>query len=351
MPTKYGVIDSRDLTRPVAEITERNLAASIRQYLDYYNLAFNRYLGLYAARTTDYSERFYIGAEAGRLRPSDEYSRGLFSRPPVQTYYDVAYPIGQWDDRLGWTELYLAKATGNTINNAVIASQERDRNTMLAELLSSIFFKTNYVYADPEWGNLTIRRLLNADGTVPPAYKGSTFSGTHNHYLATAGALTLAFLRDTVYEHLWEHGHGGDVVLEVARDVADTISGLTGYIPARIDQDTRLNLSTGDEVTTAEVVDSRAIGRIANMEVIINEDFPDTYGFATDRASDPPIMMREDAEGVLRGYRTMNDTPSDTFPLRGMYFQRRAGFGVRNRSNGVMFKVDAGAVYLDPASI
>lgn len=351
MPTKYGVIDSRDLTRTVAEITERNLAQAIRQYLDYYNNAFNDFLGRYAFRTTLYQERFWVGTEAGRLRPSDEYSRGVFSRPPVQTYYDIAYPIGQWDDRLGWTELYLAKATGDTINRAVIASQERDRNTMFAELLSSIFYKTNWTYQDPEWGALTVRRLLNGDGQVPPAMNGQTFDGTHTHYLGTNGAVTLAFLRDTVYDHLWEHGHGNDVILEAARDVAATISALTGFIPAERDQDQRINYGSADTPSTATVTDSRAIGRIANMEVVINDDFPDGYGFATDRASEPPIAMREDPEPVLRGYRTMNDTPSDMFPLRGTYFQRRAGFGVRNRSNGVMFSVNGSTAYTDPASI
>lgn len=351
MPTKYGVIDSRDLTRTVAQITERGLAEAIRKYLDAYNAAFNLFLGLYGERTTLYQERYYVGAEAGRLRPSDEYSRGVFSRPPVQTFYDVAYPLNQWDDRLGWTELYLAKATGDTINRAVIASQERDKNTLLAELYGAVFYSTNYTFTDPEWGPLGVKRLFNNDGTIPPPYKGETFLGTHTHYLGTNGAITLAFLRDTVYDHLREHGHGTDVVLEVAQNVADLIAAIVGFVPARVNQDNHINYANGTQPTTTEVTSDRAIGRIANMEVVVNEDFPDNYGFASDRASDPPIVMREDPETVLNGYRQRNDTPSDMFPLRGMYFQRRAGFGVRNRSNGVMFSLNGSTAYTDPVAL
>lgn len=350
MPTKYGILDSRDLVRTVAVITERNLAGAIRQYLDAYNTALNNFLGQYASRTTDHQERYYLGGQAGRLRPSDEYSRGLISRRPEMTYFDVAYPIKQWDDRLGWTQLFLAKATGESINRDFLASQERDRNTMLAELLSAVFYKTNYTWADDEWGTLTINRLLNGDGTVPPPFGGKTFLSTHNHYLATNGALTAAFYA-TVYEHLREHGHGGNVVVEIARNLAATTQGLTGFAPALSTQDQRLNLTTSAQVVTSDVQDARAIGRIANMEIRINDSFPDNYAFATDLASDPPIAMREDPEAALRGYQLTQDNPDDNHPLRNAWFIRRAGFGVRNRSNGVMVFVDAGATYTDPASL
>lgn len=350
MPTKYGILDSRDLQRTVAQITERGLAQAIRQYLDSYNAILNEFLGAYASPTTAYSERYYLGAQAGRNRPSDEFSRGLISRRPEPTYFDVAYPIKQTEDRLGWTNLFLAKATGESIQRDFLASQERDRNTMLADLLSAIFYKTNYTWADDEHGSLTINRLLNGDGTVPPPFGGKTFLSTHTHYVSTNGALTQAFLA-TVYEHLREHGNGTDVVLEIARNLAATVQAMTGFAPAVSTQDSRLNLTTATQIVTSDVTSPRAIGRVANMEVRIHDSFPDNYFFATDLASDPPVAMREDPEAGLRGYQLTQDNADDNHPLRNAWFIRRAGFGVRNRSNGVMGIVDAGAVYLDPATL
>lgn len=350
MPTRYGIVDSRDAVKTVAQIGERNLAQAIRQFLDYYEAALNEFLGEYAARTTLYQERYYTGAAAGRNRPSDEYSRGLMSRPAVPSYFDVAYPLQAWDDRLGWTQTALAKLDGTTIQTQFLASQERDRNTLYAELLSSVFYKANYTWQDDEWGPLAVKRLVNNDGQAPPPYQNRTFLGTHQHYLATAGALTAVFL-GTVYEHLREHGHGTDVVLEVARNLSATIQGLAGFRPAVATQDSRLNLAPADEITTSTVGNARGIGRIQNMEVRINDTFPDNYGFASDLASDPPIVMREDPETELRGYRIVQDTPNDNYPLRNAFFQRRAGFAVRNRTNGVMFLVDPGATYLDPATL
>lgn len=348
MPTKFGVLDTRDLEQTVATTGQASLAAAIREYLDYYNAALNSFLGLYAIRTTEYTERYYSGAEAGRLRPSDQYGRGLISRAPDPTYFDVAYPIDQWDDRLGWTALFMSYATGQQINDEFIASQERDKNTLMAALFTSLFFKANYTWEDENHGTLSIKRLLNADGTVPPRWRSNSFSGSHQHYLGTDGAVDYDFLV-SVYEHLREHGYGSDVVLEVAPDVGTTISELDEFYEAQDTVDPRINFSNADTPTTATVTNNRAIGRIANMEVRVNEDFQDGYGFATDVDGEPPIAMREDPIDALRGFRIMNDTPSDQFPLTNAYMVRRAGFGIRNRVNGVCFSVNASTTYDDPA--
>lgn len=350
MPTRYGIVDSRDLIRTVQQIGERNLATAITQYLNQYNAAFNEFLGEYAALTTEYKERYYTGVAAGRMRPSDEYSRGLMSRPPVPTYFDVAYPLSSVDDRLGWTQTVLAKLTGQRLQEQFNVVNERDRNTMLAGLYSAVFYSGNWTFSDDEWGDLTITRLLNNDGTVPPPYQNRTFAGTHNHYLSTGGALTATFL-GTVYEHLREHGNGVDVVLEVARNVGNTISGLTGFYRAEQAVDGRINYNATTQPESSTVTNARAIGRIQNMEIRVNDTFPDNYGFATDLGSEPPIVMRQDPEAELQGLRLVQDSPNDNYPLRNAFFQRRVGFGVRNRTNGVMFIVDAGGAYIDPPTL
>jgi hypothetical protein len=84
------------------------------------------------------------------------------------------------------------------------------------------------------------------------------------------------------------------------------------------------------------------------MEVRINDDLPDNYGYAYDAASDPPLAFREDPQPSLNGFRSVQDDPNDNYPLRNSFFVRRGGFGVRNRANGIAFQVVASTTYTDP---
>jgi len=350
MPALYGIIDQRDLNRPVETITEVNLAAAMRVFLDQYNAAMNQMLGDFAVRTTLYQERFRLPVAAGELQPSDEYSRSIMTRRPDMPYYDVAYPLKQWDDRIGWTQLFLAKATGARIQEDIDASQQRDRLTMIKDLLRSLMYKTNYTWNDEERGVLNIKRLLNGDGVIPPAYAGKTFDGTHTHYFGANTATITAAVYTTVYEHLREHGLGSNVIVEIARNLETTTKGLTagGFVASPEFTDSRVVLPAGQVTAYARLQDPRAIGRIANMEVRVNDNLPDNYLFAYDAASDPPLAFREDEQPALNGFRNIQDNPSDNYPLRNSFFVRRAGFGVRNRANGVAVQIVASTTYTDP---
>ena len=348
MPSLYGILDARDLAKSVSQIKETGLAEAIRYYLDLYNNAMVQLIGDYAERTTLYQERFCLPTDNGELELSDEYDRGLMKRPSTPTYFDVAYPIKQWSDRLGWTQLFLTKATGDIIQRDFDAAQQRDRNTMMKEILRALLYSANFTFADDEWGNLAVKRLYNADGTVPPPVGTKTFDGTHTHYLGTNGAFNAAFLA-VVYEHLREHGNGTNVVLEIARNLETTVSGFTGFVEVRQAQDPNIVYAAGTEPTYARASNARAIGRIANMEVRVHDFFPDNYGFSTDLAQPAPLAFREDPETELNGFKMVQDNPDDNYPLRNAFFRRRGGFGTRNRGNGVCFFVNGTANYTDPA--
>jgi hypothetical protein len=344
MASLYGILDMRDLARPVEAVTEPNVAAAIREYLDQWNSRIEALVGEYADYTTVFQERYRVIDAGGTLDPSDEYSRGRPMRETT-TYYDVGYPLNQFDGRVTWTSLFLAKATVDRVDQDVDAVSIRDRNTLMRVFLRSLMHKTNYTFPDEEHGNIAVKRLYNGDGLVPPTFMGEVFDNTHTHYLATNNAaITKAFL-DIVYEHLAEHGLGVDVVLEVGRNVASAIELLTGFV-ANDSRDPKLRQADPpDEAITGN---SRAIGRISNMEVRVSQDIPDNYGFATDLAGDPPVVMREDPEDSLRGLVSVQDPPNSNFPLRNSFFRRRIGAGVRNRANGVCFQVVASATYTDP---
>ncbi len=349
MPSLYGIIDQRDLAVPVAQITERNLAEAINFYLNLWSDAMADYTSEWAFQTTDYQERFYLPTSTGGLELSDEYARGLATRRPTPTYFDVAYPLVTWDDRKMWTQLYLAQASGTDIDADVDDATARDRWTLFTEIRKAVMFSANYTFNDERRGALGIKRLLNGDGTIPPPVRTRTFDGSHTHYIGTNNAtLTSAFLRDSVYEHLAEHGLNGRIVLEIAENLRETVEAMTGFYPAASSQDPNLDLVTADQKSTARVGSARAIGRIHNMEVRVDEFMPDDYGMATDTAADPPIAMRVDSVAELQGFRMVQDSPNDNYPLRNAFFQRRVGFGIRNRLNGVAFQVVASATYTDP---
>jgi hypothetical protein len=349
MPSLYGIIDQRDLVQPVAQITERNLAEAIGFYLNLWTDAMAEYTAEWSAETTEYQQRFYLPTSTGGMELSDEYARGLATRRPTPTYFDVAYPLVTWDDRKMWTQLYLAQAAGTDIDRDVDDTTARDRWTLFTEIRKAIMFKTNYTFNDDKYGALGVKRLLNGDGAVPPPIGTHTFDGTHNHYLGTNNAtLTSAFLRDSVYQHLAEHGLRGRVVLEIAENLQDTVEAMTEFYPRSDQGDPNLILVGADVQSSARVQHPRAIGRIHNMEVRVDEFMPDNYGLATDVAAEPPIAARVDVQPELRGLRMVQDSPNDNYPLRNAFFQRRIGFGIRNRLNGVAFQVVASATYTDP---
>lgn len=338
MTSLFGLIDTRDLAQSAQTIGEARLFDAQTQVLAEYTAMLNEWLGDLATFTIEYQERYGV-VGGGELQPSDEYGRPLATRPAG--YFDVAYPLYQFGDRKGWTDIYLAKVTGDRISRELDDAILKDRTTMLKMLLRTLLDKTNGTYVDPDKGSLTIRRLANNDGALtPPEHNGNTFASTHTHYVATNNATLATAHLQTMYDHLAEHGLNGDVILEVADQEVPLIQALTGFVAA---SDPRIDAPTG---TSATVRGDRAIGRIKNMEVRNMGWMPDGYMFAYDAAADPPVAVRQDPEGELQGFRLVRT--EERYPLRNAFFRRRAGMGVRNRLNGVVTQIVASTTYTTP---
>jgi hypothetical protein len=340
MTSLFGIIDSRDLAQSAQTIGEGRLYEAQTQVLAEYSSMWAEWFGAIAMFTTEYQERYGV-VGGGELQPSDEYGRPLATRPAG--YFDVAYPLYQFGDRKGWTDIYLAKVTGDRISRELDDALLKDRTTMLKMLLRCVLTKENATFTDPDKGSLTIRRLANNDGGLtPPEHNGNTFASTHTHYYGTNNATLATTHLQGIYDHLHEHGLSGHVVLEVADQEVPLITALTGFVEA---ESRRGGVS--DPVTpTFAGGNERTIGWIKQMEVRNMGWMPDGYMFAYDERADPPVAVRQDAEAELQGFRLVST--EDRYPLRNAFFRRRAGMGVRNRLNGVAVQIVASTSYTTP---
>lgn len=338
----YGVHDTRDLEVEVNTLGQAEVANWMADVLaQYEQMSAEVRSRLIARQTTNYIESMRREA-SGFMQPADEYSRPDIRR--VAGKYLLRYPLEKWQDATGWTDDYLEYATVLDLAQDALAQAQRDQNTLMRSALRALLRSDTWTFEDPIWGSLAIQPLLNGDGTIPPEYFGTTFAGSHTHYVASAGAAIANADFVTIYNHLYEHGLSGNIVVWIPKNLEASVRALTTFVEV---PDPRLQQPTTG--TYAIVSEAQAIGRINHMDIVVKPYMPDNYLFAWDKTSGPPLVERIPDKANLRGLRVVAQERS--YPLRNSMWERRFGFGVANRINGVAMFVTAGGAYVNPTTL
>lgn len=277
------------------------------------------------------------------------------------------YAFDWFDAASRFTWKFLANAPASRVNAVHQAALEADNRLVFNLVLGALFSNENRTNDE---GN-PVKALYNGDGTVPPEYRGRTFTGSHSHYLVS-GAATLDSgdvegLIETIAEHGFGPAEGSTIVILANKQEVDKIrtwrantensngaTALYDFIPAAnqpaliVPNQTGLLGSTPPTSWNGLAV----TGSYGNALIIEESYVPAGYvvAFASGGAAalTNPVGLREHSNPALRGLRLINGQRAG-FPLIESYYQRGIGTGIRQRGGAAILQVKATGDYEAPS--
>jgi hypothetical protein len=285
------------------------------------------------------------------------------------SYYQLAYAYQDYDLKLGYTWKFLRDAPSQQIEAIHTKAIQADQALVFRKTMETLFDNRSRVTIINAM-SFNVFPLANADGWVPPSYKGVVFDGTHNHYLTSGAAVVDSGDFEQAVQHLTEHGYGWDTGTQIIcfanRSEINSIrkwrfgqvsaNGVTAnydFVPA-IGQPALLvpnaeGLLGGQAPATWNGL--RVSG--AYMDVMVIEEplmpvgymmFLSTGGVNVDENI---VGVREHASPAWRGLKLMPGN-QQRYPLIDGYYVHGFGTGVRRRTGAVMVQVTANASYTIP---
>lgn len=262
-------------------------------------------------------------------------------------YVTRGFPLKHYDLGYGYTQEFIDSARGAEIR-AVQSQVEAGWSSLQMRLvLTAIFTAANATDED----GVSVKRLYNNDGEVPPPYKRWAHAGSHTHYL-TSAALDAAALA-TLEEHLLHHGFGDfgeDLVLHANRTQMVTLRAIAGFVPAA--SANRPIIIDGNVVGTTSSAPAGLTpqGYYGAFVIVEDNDIPAGYvlAYATGGAfaSQNIVGIRQHENQSIRGVRLVEGS-STRYPLTDSVYDGYLGAGVRHRGAAVVLQITGGA-YASP---
>jgi hypothetical protein len=290
--------------------------------------------------------------------------RGIRIGVPFVAGYDFKW----YDLAIRYTWLFLAESDSAQVRALNSEALEADNRLVWTRVMRTIFNNVNSS-ALVNQQNVNVYRFYNADGTVPPSYKGTTFSGTHTHYVTSGAATVDSGDMTAIEDHLYHHGYrltlGYKLVLMVNRQEGAVIRGFVkgaGSPVATYDFIPGPNVGGGWFLPANRGVIGAPDGNVAGFApgtigsygpfLIVEDDYiPAGYMFAFATAGERnvgnPVGIRQHARSELRGLKLAKG-PTPDYPLVDSFYQHGLGTGVRHRGAGVVMQVTASGTYTIP---
>lgn len=260
-------------------------------------------------------------------------------------YVQRGFPLKHKDLGFGYTQEYIDSSRGSDLSAVAAQAENAWWSLNMETVLAAIFSPTNITDDD----GISIKRLYNNDGEVPPSYKRWTHAGTHTHYLTTGAASIGVEDLAAIEEHLLHHGYGDfgeKFILHANRTEVTAIRALAGFVPA--------TTSGIPIVVNGEIVGSQrtgipgldAEGYFGKLVIVENNDIPVGYLLAHATggqfASQNVVGLRQHENPGIRGMRLI-EGPVARYPLIDAVYDGYLGAGVRHRGGAVVMQVTAGA--------
>ena len=312
--------------------------------------AFNRVsdalTGLLTYPVTRAQEKVAVPSNPG-MQSATEFGRPTNIRT---TLIARGYPLKHFDLGTGFTQEFLDSATALQVRQ-VQGEIEMAYSLLKQEVTLEALFTT--ANATDEAG-ISVKRLYNADGEIPPRWKRWTFDGTHTHYFASAGASIANADFDTLEETLIHHGFGDNgetLVIHAHRDDLPDIRALTNFVPAETAD--RPVITDGPVVgpTRGSTIPGYpAQGYIGQFVIVQNNLVPSGYLLAQAVGGlfgqRNPVGLRSHENPSARGLRLVEGSFS-RYPLVDSVYDCYLGAGVGQRGAAAVMQITAG-VYVSP---
>jgi hypothetical protein len=350
------------LTRTVDNVDFNAIWDEFSALLDEWNATRNTMINLLTVPSpTVITEVAMPGVE--RFEEATEFGVPVGIRPG-QAHTQRALPFKFYDLATRFTYQYLLKAPSAQIRALTNMALEAD-NALQFELVMKALFNNVNRTATIDGTPYTVAALYNADGAVPPTVRGTTFDGTHQHYLAS-GAATLdpqdiLDLARTVEHHGFTEQAGFNIVIFVNPDVEDTIASwrrgvvannsvtsLWDFVPP---SGTGFFLPIGWDLASGSQPGTQwggmdVVGKYSRYLIVKENQIPSGYMVAAasrGQSSELNVIgIREHENPQARGL-ILKPGNNANYPLVESYYIRGLGAGVFQRGAAAIMKITAGS--------
>ena len=347
----------------VESVDGQNLNAMWREFqasLRLFNEERDSLLNLLTFDVTNPTETVYQPSADEDFEEASEFGepKGVrLGRP-----FKMGYNFKWWDIGARYTWMFLAEAMAAQIESINATVLEAGNRLYFTRVMRQIFNPANDV-ATIDGENVNVYALYNADGTVPPAFRGTTFDGTHTHFLTSGAATIDSGDLDAMEDHLYHHGYrltlGYQLVLMVNRAQANTIRTFKIDTGATYDFIPNGNVGGGIILPQNGGIIGQPQGQVRGQIgtygpwIVVEEDYiPTGYvlGFATGGQQNLGnlVGIRQHAQPGLRGLQLVKGRDND-YPLTDSFYRFGFGTGIRHRGAGVVMEITADATYDPPA--
>lgn len=278
--------------------------------------------------------------------------------------FSLGYDFDWYDLGLRFTWQFLAESTAQQITAFNAAILEADNILVFTKVLEALYTPENRL-ADINGREVNVYALYNADGTVPPKVKSTTFDGTHSHYMVSGANTITSGDLDDLYKNVAEHGYdlqsGTTHVVAVNSIEGEVIQSFRiskgdkyDFIPAigqPVDRILELGQSLAGTQPSNVYNGLNVIGKYGNQLIVQDDLFPAGYvaNIATGgRGSlNNPVGIREHENASLRGLRLVKGR-DNTYPLIDSFYNRGLGTGIRQRGGSAIMQIKASGEYEAP---
>jgi len=345
--------------------------ADFRDALALYNAERDRLMAVLSFGVTQAIEDVFQGGDTVNFERASEFGVPRGIRAAAPNYFSLAYDFDWWDLAIRYTWMYLAESTAAQLDSLNNQALEADNRLLFVEVMRAIFSNTTRA-ATIRGNNFNVYPLYNADGTVPPAFKGVTPASPHNHYLVSGAATVTSGDLDEMETHLRHHGYswqeGSALIMLVNSEQMATIrtfrvedgdsydfiqaAGIPAWALTAADMDPTLG-GVSRAAPPSAFNGLTVTGRYGPWLIVEDDLITAKYmlGFASGGTEDARnlVGIREHANQSLRGLRLVKG-PDPDYPLVDSYYQRGFGTGIRQRGAGVVMQIKASGAYAIPAA-
>lgn len=365
MGAEFGYSTERDalITQTNDNVDLNSLWAEFQATLEIFNERRQVLIDLLTFTVTDPIERV---PQVGTIDFEDASEFGVpKSVRLAQSYFSLGYDFRDYDIALRYTWKFLRDADARIVQAQHNAALEGHNRLVFRRVMEAIFDDRNRV-ADINNDNIPVYPLYNGDGTVPPSYKGTTFDGTHTHYVATNGATLVVDSGDVegMMNLIAEHGYGtetgttfvllvnkaeGAVIRSFRTGVVNNNGAIAKYdfIPSANSPTLIVPNATGliGSVPPSTYGGLAVTGSYGNILVIEEDYIPAGYMFMFGTGGTGNLQnlvgIREHANSAYRGLRLLPGNQQG-YPLVESFYSAGFGTGIRQRAGGVVAQITTG---------
>ena len=288
-------------------------------------------------------------------------------RPPSDVL-KLGYTWKDWDISLRATWKFLRDATAEQVTAQVTRVLEADNKLTTGTILRRLFGPTPVLN---DWQH-TCYPIWSGDGMVPPPYLGTTFAGTHTHFLTSGSTVIDSQDIEAMIHHVREHGYGansqfgGQMLILAHPDDVDAAtmtawragveyrpSGplpLWDFIPSALMPAWISAENIHGPVPKADFNGLQVWGSYASALLIQSAFVPKGYvavvASGGPDSTDNPVGFRQHSNTAYQGLRHIPGVGS--YPLQDSFFSRGFGVGVRHRGAAVVCQITTGSTYASP---